>query len=351
MKKAAWSNFHLPFANVRMAPFRLAFSLPFFTCSMTFTSPEPDELPGYLKQTLALPPEDDGELVATLVYKEGALQRSGSHPPIIYLHGFIDYFFHTHVAEAFERAGFRFAALDLRRYGRSLRANNRPNYATRIDDYFPEISAAIEVVGQGNPVMLVAHSTGALAAAIYSKRGPKVSQIQGLIFNSPFLKFPTTPYLQIKLEAARLLGKISPRTQVPQRFPPIYGKTLHESEHGSWSYDLSKKPLHGFPFYAGWISMVCAAQDEIRRGLGLRQPVLVLHSAESRRPGIQPVPEDFHCDTVLRVEDMVRLSKRFGPHVHTRAFTGGLHDLTLSSPDVRSPVIEKMIQFAKEEGR
>src|SRR4029079_2960022 len=77
------------------------------------TAWEPDVLPGYWQQTLALGPDPDGEgdLVATVV-------RAGDreHPAenaVLLVHGFTDYFFHTEVADAFISRGFAFYALDL----------------------------------------------------------------------------------------------------------------------------------------------------------------------------------------------------------------------------------------------
>src|SRR5690606_9401123 len=127
---------------------------------------------------------------------------------VLWLHGFVDYFFHSHVAHAFDRAGLRFFALDLRRYGRSLRPANRPCYATRADEYFLEISAALEELSQGRQVGLFAHSTGGLIAAVYAARGPRADLVSRLVLNSPFLKFPTSFVEEVKLRVATLLAPV-----------------------------------------------------------------------------------------------------------------------------------------------
>jgi alpha-beta hydrolase superfamily lysophospholipase len=308
---------------------------------------EPDELSGFRKMTHPLPGEDDGELCATLIASDETLSRE-SGPTVLYLHGFVDYFFQAHLARAFEQAGFRFFALDLRRHGRSIRPGNRPCYARHIDEFFEEIDWAIDVVGRGAPLSLVAHSTGGLIASLYASRGKRRASIARLLLNSPFLRFPTkTPLLRAKLAFGRRVGQVLPKIALPQELSAVYGMTIHESQHGEWTYDLAKKPLHGFSFYAGWSTMVTDAQAEVEGGLGLAIPILVLHSAHSHTSGRLPEPEDFRTDTVLHVEDTVELAERLGSRVTRVAIEGGLHDLTLSAPDIRKAVIERMVAFAR----
>ena len=64
--------------------------------------------PGYTARTLDL----HGGDVATLVHRpaEGAARGA-----VLYLHGFVDYFFQTHLAEFVTARGMDFYALDLRR--------------------------------------------------------------------------------------------------------------------------------------------------------------------------------------------------------------------------------------------
>ncbi len=65
---------------------------------------------------------------------------------MLYLHGFIDYFFQRHLADFYVDLGFDFYALDLRKYGRSLRPHQTPNYIESLSDYFPEIEEAVRIV-------------------------------------------------------------------------------------------------------------------------------------------------------------------------------------------------------------
>ena len=58
------------------------------------------------------------------------------------MHGFADYFFQTGYAEWWTERGYDFYALDLRKYGRSLRPHQTPNYVTDLREYFAELDAA-----------------------------------------------------------------------------------------------------------------------------------------------------------------------------------------------------------------
>ena len=148
-------------------------------------------LDGFESITLPLTAEDDGELCATLVRRaRGAAAASVPvRRAVLYVHGFIDYFFQAHVADAFDAAGWDFYALDLRRYGRSLRAQNRPNYCTDLAQYDAEISAAINIIRADDKheiVALMGHSTGGLITSWYAHRGARRTEVNALVLNSPF---------------------------------------------------------------------------------------------------------------------------------------------------------------------
>jgi pimeloyl-ACP methyl ester carboxylesterase len=89
------------------------------------TTWHPDFLDGYEVTDLPLPgvspapgEPEDVELVATLVRR---LPANRSRTAVLYVHGWNDYFFQTHLADHLTDLGFDFYAVDLRRYGRSLR--------------------------------------------------------------------------------------------------------------------------------------------------------------------------------------------------------------------------------------
>jgi alpha-beta hydrolase superfamily lysophospholipase len=317
-------------------------------CALAF---EQDELPGFEKATLPLQAEDDGELCATLVRTKH--EDDDTRPAVLYVHGYVDYFFQTHVAEAFEKAGFRFYALDLRRSGRSLREGNREHLVASIDEYFEELDEATQFIQaeHGELASLVAHSTGGLVCALYLASAEASAAPRSLVVTSPFLQFNLGSWNLFQSKVVASLSRLSPHTIVPQRMKPAYGKTIHKSEKGEWDYDLAKKPLRGFPLYAGWFRMIHQAHEKVRAGLRLTLPVLSLHSVQSRVGRMEPVSADLEADLVLNVNHMKELSPRLGDDVTLVEVKGGVHDLTLSKQGAREFAIEKMVDFVKRHSR
>ena len=137
----------------------------------------PDILgPGFQARTLPLlPDEEDDGAVATLVrhvpaLDPHALAATPTTPSFswLYLHGWNDYFFNTTLAREVARIGGAFYAVDLRRYGRSLREGQMLGWTANLTDYDEEIGQALAVVraetGMDTPVVLCGHSTGGLTA-------------------------------------------------------------------------------------------------------------------------------------------------------------------------------------------
>ena len=122
----------------------------------------------YLAETIPLPPDDEGEVVATLVRRTAAGPTTKA---VLHVHGFADYFFQTGYAEWWAERGYDFYALDLRKHGRSLRPHQTPNYVTDLRDYFPEIDEAWHRVTERDghtEVVISAHSTGGLEIALWA---------------------------------------------------------------------------------------------------------------------------------------------------------------------------------------
>jgi alpha-beta hydrolase superfamily lysophospholipase len=306
----------------------------------------PDELDGFESTSIELPKEDDGELAATLI--RSIDRRNAGGPAVLYLHGFVDYFFQSHLALAYEQAGFRFYALELRRYGRSLRPGNRGNDASRIDDYFAEVTWALSTIHaeHGPIVSFVAHSTGALTACLYAKRGPKRHWIRSLALNSPFLAFNLSPSALVLSRIVASLARFAPHLKLPQKLPSTYGRSLHQDHEGSWQYDLNKKPISGFPLHASWFRMIHTAQDEVVRGLDLELPVLTLASTNWERRKGRPMEADFAQDIVLNVEDMRARTLCVSRNTRFEQIDGCVHDLILSAGPSREQALEKLVNFA-----
>jgi len=296
----------------------------------------------FVQTTLRFPPDYDGAVTATLVRNEPLVPRAKG--AVLYLHGFIDYFFQRHVAEAFNRAGYDFYALDLRKHGRSLAGAAHPNFCKAFEEYFPEITSAIDIitaVEHHDAVVVNAHSTGALSAALYAKIGERHAHVTRLIFNSPFLEFPQGGTLA---HLGALWGSLFPFGRVSEPLSPWYAKSLHADFKGEWRFNTRWKPIEGFDAFFGWIRAVVRVQDWIRDEPKLEQPVLVLHSDRSGKG--RTWSDSFHrADLVLDVEDIRRLSPKLGSRVEVQEIPGGKHDLVLSEEAARARCLDTMLEW------
>jgi len=298
--------------------------------------------PGFVCQTLSFDDDYDGPVTATLVRNKECVQAG--KPAILYIHGFIDYFFQKHVACRFNAEGHNFYALDLRKYGRSLNRAEHPNICLAFEEYFPEITRALEIIAsEGHtPVVLMAHSTGALPSALYAKTGEKRAMIARIIFNSPFLAVPQGP---ASAAIGAWIGKLWPFRDTDNHINEWYAKSLHKDYKGEWNFNTAFKPIEGFRVYFGWLRAVVLAQKRIEDGLGLAQPVLVMHSDKSAND--KEWSETLHrADLVLKVKDIERLGPRLGSQVVMTVIPDGKHDLTLSLEAPRELCLKTMVEWA-----
>ncbi len=295
---------------------------------------------GFEATTLPLGKADDGELVATLVR---GMCDAPSRRAVLYVHGFIDYFFQSHVADAFNENGWDFYALDLRRYGRSLRPGQRPNFCLDLAEYDAEIGAAIDIVrkeeGHDTLVML-GHSTGGLIASLYAHRGAHRSEIDALVLNSPFFGFSVPFPRSLLLPIGGAVGAVAPWIADPKGLSPRYAESLLAEHHGEWTYDTRWKPVRGFPVYYGWLRAIRKAHAQARAGLDVTCPVLLLHSSGSMQAVGAWNDAFLSHDIVLDVNDMKTVGPRLGRNVTLQEINGGMHDLFLSAPAARTAAIE-----------
>ncbi|MEW2383405.1 alpha/beta hydrolase [Micromonospora sp. NPDC047707] len=308
---------------------------------------EPDVLgPPYERHTIDLGTDDEGPVVATLV------RRRADRPTrraVLYVHGFVDYFFQTHLADFFVERGWDFYALDLRKYGRSLLPHQTPNFCLDLDEYLPELDAAAEIIREddGHDIVLgMGHSTGGLIISLWAHARRDAGLLDGLFLNSPFfdLNLPWVLRRPGAAAVARLAGS-APKRVIRAGLGTVYGESLHADHRGEWRYDLAWKPLAGFPVRAGWLAAIRRGQQRLRAGLDIPVPVLVAASTRSFK-GLKWQDGASLADAVLDVEHMVRWAPRLGRHVTLARFDGGLHDLTLSGPAVREKVLAEVGRWA-----
>jgi alpha-beta hydrolase superfamily lysophospholipase len=280
-------------------------------------------LPGFESLELAFPDDYDGEVVATLVRLPGGDAPRG---PVLYVHGYTDYFFQRHMAERFALEGYAFHALDLRKHGRSLRPHQHPNFCKNISEYYADLDRAIAVIGA--PVLLAGHSTGGLVCSLYAHEGTRRDQVGGLWLNSPFFDWNAPDWKRPQILLGAALGRFAPFTKSPEALPRGYTDRLLRD----WEFDTTLKPLDGFPIYLGWIAAMSDAHARVHRGLAIECPVLSMHSDGA--------------DVVLDWKHIARYSRTLGRDVSVLAFPGGVHDLVLSRPEIREEVFRQLFAWA-----
>lgn len=304
----------------------------------------PDVLGGdFVARTLTLADGLDGELVATLV----RLAEPGHTTAVLYVHGFSDYFFQAEHAQAWNDAGYDFYALDLRRYGRSLRPHHSPGDVGDLQEYDEELSSALALVrAEGHDaVVLLAHSTGGLIASLYADRHP--GSIDALVLNSPWFDLNEAPLRKLgSTPVARVLARRDP-ARAMAALGDAYGSSIHTSRGGAWDFDLAWKPLLGFPVRAGWLLAIRRGQRRLAQGLDIQVPILVCTSTRSGgTAGRTPTPAQLRStDTVLDVRHMWRFAPSLGPDVTVRTIPGGLHDLALSTSSAREDYLQTVLAW------
>src|SRR5690606_6296765 len=283
----------------------------------------------YQRRVIDLGEDDEGPVVATLVSRPA---REQTRRAVLWVHGFSDYFFQTHVADFFTDQGFDFYALDLRKYGRSLRAHQTPNFCRSLGEYDQELDQAARIIqAEGHDRLLVAaHSTGGLIAALWAHRRRGTGMVDGLFLNSPFFDLNVPPVLRAQSGALEWLGRRRPYGALPKPTFPLYAHSLHVDFRGEWAYDLRWTAVGGFPVRYGWLAAVRAGQRRLYAGLSVDVPVLVGASTRSYR-GRRWHELARWSDTVLDVTDIVCWAPHVGRHVTILRVDGGMHDLTLSA--------------------
>ncbi|UNX55194.1 alpha/beta hydrolase [Georgenia sp. TF02-10] len=312
----------------------------------------PDLLgPPWMARTIPLGDRRDGGEepsapdVATLVHQEDA----GSAPrAVLYLPGFVDYFFQADHAQAWIDAGFDFYALDMRRSGRSINGHPRPDDVRDLRVRAEEMGKALDLIRERGPrpVVLLGHSTGGLQALLWAADHP--GTVDAVVLNSPWLDLNENWFRRVPLTAAvDRVGRWLPSLPVGA-IGTAYGRHLHAGTGGEWDYDLTLKPHAGFPGRAGFVRTVRRAHAEVARGLGVTAPVLLACAArrgDKRHPGPAEVTS---TDVVLDPGQMLARAGQLGEDVTVLQVPGGIHDLALSPGPAREHYTRSVIGWALE---
>jgi alpha-beta hydrolase superfamily lysophospholipase len=294
--------------------------------------------------TINLKNDYEGKVIATLISSKS---NTDNRIPVLYIHGFIDYFFHPHLAEEFHKNGYDFYALELRKYGHSLQSYQHPNYCKSIEEYFEEISIAIQSIYDKSQkkILLMGHSTGGLITSLYMNTGSEKKLVCGLILNSPFLELNMPPLAKILAPAfAKIVSFIAPFSKLDKAISPVYGKSVHKNYYGEWDFNLKWKPINGFPAYFSWLVAISEAQKQLKQISSITVPILVMFSSRSLL--LQKYNTDAQiADIVLNVKDIRELGQKLGADVTLKEIANGMHDLFLSKKEVRNSAFAALFDW------
>jgi len=319
---------------------------------------QPDVLgDGFEQLTLDLGVDEEGPVVATLVRH---LPRR--RPPawlwpdrrplrdvdVLYVHGWSDYFFQRRLARWFAGQGARFFALDLRKYGRSLRPGQRGGYVTDLATYDEDIAAALSVMrstGHGRRLVLFGHSTGGLTLSLWASRHP--GEACAIILNSPWLEFQLSSVGRAAL--APVIGvhaRVRPTDVVRAPDFGYYARAQREVYDETDPYEIIEewRPEITMPIHTGWLNAVLAGHALVRAGLGIEAPVCVLLSARSALPARWSEALT-SADTVLLVDDIAKAALSLGSSVTIERIDGAIHDVFLSRHAAREEAYARLARW------
>ncbi|GAB3158732.1 alpha/beta hydrolase [Myceligenerans halotolerans] len=298
---------------------------------------------GFEARSLAVP---DDDRPATLVRHAASTGADTARPAILYVHGFVDYFFQTHVAEHLAAAGYPFYAVDLRGYGRSLREGDDPTHVPLVHEHAADLDAAAQALRAAghDRIVVLGHSTGGLIASLWAAARP--GAVVGLVLNSPWFDLNSGWFDRVvTTQLLRGIGVAAPRARV-SALGAGYATDMHRDHDGEWAFDLRWKPDTEFPVRAGWLNSVRRAHARLARGLSLDVPVLVTTS-DATSPG-RTREENTTTDSVLDVKHMWDRAPRLGDDVQVEIIPGGAHDLALSPAPAREQYLKTITDWLDE---
>lgn len=310
-------------------------------------------------RTLSLGEDDEGPLVATLVRARPTPRRFWmprrplEDVDVLYVHGWSDYFFQRELARYWTDRGARFFALDLRKYGRSLREGQTPGYISDLQDYDTDIAAALAAMGgsdraaaPGRRLVLFGHSTGGLILSLWADRHPGVAS--AVVLNSPWLELQGGSFARIAVTPViGLQARLRPLEAMPQVDLGFYSRAQREVREGESPLDVNVqwRPEQSFAVHTGWLHAIMEGHRTVESGLHIDVPVLVMLSSRSARP--TRWSEDLtRTDSVLVVDDIAHRALSLGASVTVERVPGALHDIFVSRADARDIAYERLDRWA-----
>lgn len=296
---------------------------------------------GYEQKTyeLGADPDGQGENRAVLV-RRVSREDEEVRGAVLYVHGFSDYFFQTEMADFFAGQGLAFYGLDLRKCGRARREGQTAHYTSDLAQTDEELELALADVAAahpGLPVVVAAHSTGGIITALWLDRRRargEVAPVVGLVHNSPWYDLQGSSMMRGPVtQALRVMSKAQPLRELKSGLS-TYGASIHRDGTGEWDFDLTFKPLTGFPVTVGWLNAVRRGHARLHRGLDIGVPALVLRSDKTHYSARYSERTDV-ADVVLDVRQIQRWAGCLGQETLVVPIPDARHDVFLSLKEAR----------------
>lgn len=322
---------------------------------------------GFACTDIDLGEDEEGPLLATLVRslpesvgfwdRLRGLPRELEDVDVLYVHGWSDYFFQKDLARFFTTKGARFFALDLRKYGRSLREGQTFGYTEDLRDYDAEINASVEIIhgeqppgssriagaAQQRKLVVLGHSTGGLILTLWADRHRGVAD--ALVLNSPWLDLQVSGAVRRAIvPVIQLQARYNPHEiTLPQLDLGFYAQAQHAncSREELSEINLEWRPEPSMPVRVGWLRAIIEGHGKVSAGLEVGVPACVLISARSEF-GLTWNEAMLHADTVLDVDAVARAALRIGSSVTVERIDGALHDVFLSESGARAQAYQRL---------
>lgn len=303
---------------------------------------------GYEASVIDMLDDYSGAVCCTVVRKQAACKTAGHSIGVLYVHGYNDYFFQREMGDRFVSGGYNFYAVDLRKYGRSLRDGQMPFDVRDIAEYYVDVDSAIGVMLEDGvtDIVLLGHSTGGLIVASYMASDAGANKpIRAIMLNSPFLDMNQSKINErFTIPLVAWLSGVFPSISISQGKSNAYAQSIMSCYHGEWDYNTEWKMEVSPAVTSGWLGAIYKAQRRIQQGAHIDVPILLMHS--DRSIGGDQWREEFNnSDAVLDVADIVHYGRKLGSHVTDMTVVGGMHDLMLSRRGVREALYGRVLEW------
>jgi alpha-beta hydrolase superfamily lysophospholipase len=190
------------------------------------------------RRTIDLGADDEGPGSAVLVSRRADRPTSAA---VLYVYGFVDYFFQTHLADFHVAQGFDSYPLDLRKHGRSRQPHRTPNYCTSVAEYYAELDEPARIIREKDDhdrLLVNGHSTGGMITSLWAHDRRDAAVVDAMFINDPFLDIDA-PWLlrDVATPIAVPIGPVRPKTDVGTGLNDVCPRRIHADYGGEWDDD------------------------------------------------------------------------------------------------------------------